>query len=155
MALAAKLYRDERAADRQAVALDATLRKPDQRPVDILIEDLSITGFRMTGATGLALDAILTVGISGIGRREARVVRRSDDHFGCEFLVPILAAEIARAQTVDTIVHADFGGVSEAAGDPALDAGERLIRRFRGVILTMGAVLPWVAIGAGAHALWG
>ncbi len=155
MGLAAKLYRDERAADRQAVALDATLRKPDQQPVDILIEDLSVTGFRMAGAARLALDAIVTVGISGVGRREARVVRQSDDHYGCEFLMPIAPAEIARAQTVDTIVHADFGAIAEVAGEPGLDAGELLIRRFRGLILTAGAVLPWVAIGAGAHALWG
>jgi len=154
MALAAKLYRDERAADRQAVNLDATLRKPDQRPVDILIEDLSATGFRMTGAGDLALGAVLSVGISGVGRRDARIVRHGDDHYGCEFLVPIAAAEIARAQTVDTIVRADFGTMVAPLGDPALDAGEQKIRRFRGVILTAGAALPWMAIGAVAHAIW-
>ncbi|HVF95532.1 MAG TPA: PilZ domain-containing protein [Sphingomonas sp.] len=154
MALAAKLYRDERAADRQAVNLDATLRKPDQRPVDILIEDLSATGFRMTGAGELALGAVLSVGISGIGRRDARVVRHGDDHDGCEFVVPIAAAEIARAQTVDTIVRADFGTSPAPLEDPALDAGEQTIRRFRGVILMAGAALPWMAIGAVAHAIW-
>lgn len=154
MALAAKLYRDERMADRQTVNLDATLRKPDDRPVDILVEDLSETGFRMAGATALALDALVTVGISGIGRREARVVRRSADHYGCEFLVPIAAAEIARAQTVDTILHADFGQGAYHLPELPLDGFELGVRRLRGPIMVAGAVVPWLLIGAAAHALW-
>lgn len=154
MALAAKLYRDERMADRQTVNLDATLRKPDDRPVDILVEDLSATGFRMTGADALSLDALVTVGISGVGRREARVVRRSDDHYGCEFLVPIGAEEIARAQTVDTIFHADFGTGAVPQPELPLDDFELGIRKVRGPILIAGAVLPWLLIGAAAHALW-
>lgn len=160
MALAAKLYRDERVADRQTVNLDATLRKLDQHPVDISIEDLSATGFRMVTDASLALGVVLSVGISGIGRRDARVVRRADDHYGCEFLVPIGAAEIARAQTVETIVRADFGPlpipelpILELT--VPLDAVEQRIRAYRGAILTIGVIAPWVAIGALAYALWG
>ncbi|WP_445192446.1 PilZ domain-containing protein [Sphingomonas sp. Tas61C01] len=154
MALAAKLYRDERTADRQPVSLDATLRKPDQRPVDILIEDLSAGGFRMTTIEALSLGDAISVGISGIGRREARVVRRSGSSYGCEFDAAVAVAEIERAQTVETIVHADFGTVPAGiAGDPALDPFEQRIRRLRGPILAVATVAPWVAIGAVAHAV--
>jgi hypothetical protein len=153
MALAAKLYRDDRLADRQTVNLDATLRTPDQRPVDILIEDLSATGFRMGGSDTLALNSIVSVGISGIGRRDARIVRRSDDHYGCEFLTPIGAAEIAKAQTVETIVRADFGTLPAAAAEPPLDAFELRVRKFRGAIIALGAIGPWLVIGTAARAL--
>lgn len=155
MALAAKLYRDERVADRQTVNLDATLRKLDQHPVDILIEDLSATGFRMVTDASLALGVQVSVGISGLGRRDARVVRRGDDHYGCEFLVAIGAADVARAQTVETIVRADFGALPILELTVPLDAVEQRIRGYRGAILTIGVVAPWVAIGALAYALWG
>ena len=154
MALAAKLYRDERTADRQAVSLDATLRKPDQRPVDILIEDLSATGFRMTTKEAISLDDAISIGISGIGRRDARIVRRSGSSYGCEFVVSVDRAEIERAQTVETIVRADFGTMPVVtAEDPPLDAVEHRIRRIRGPILAVATAAPWVAIGAVAHAV--
>ena len=155
MALAAKLYRDERIADRQAVSLDATLRKPDQRPVDIMIEDLSASGFRMTASESLTFDDAISVGISGLGRREARVVRRSGSSYGCEFVVPVDRAEIERAQTVETIVRADFGTMTVADTEPDLDPVEQRIRRLRGPIIAIATVAPWVAIGAVAHAVLG
>lgn len=154
MALAAKLYRDERTADRQPVSLDATMRKPDQRPVDILIEDLSAGGFRMTTDEALTLDDAISVGISGIGRRDARIVRRSGSSYGCEFFVSIDVAEIERAQTVQTIVRPDFGTMpAMVVADPALDPVEQRIRRLRGPILAVATIAPWVAIGAVAHAV--
>ena len=60
MAVTAKLYReqDERIADRQTVNLGATLRRDDQRPVDIQVDDLSATGFRMLSDEPIAIVGI-------------------------------------------------------------------------------------------------
>lgn len=148
MGLAAKLYNDDRIADRQTVNLDATMRGDDQCPVDILIEDLSTSGFGMTGGA-VAVDAIVSVGIAGIGRRQARVVRREGTRAGCEFLQPISAADLAAAQTTETIVAADFGRLPIYVEDtPPLDSFERAVRRIRGPIILAGLVLPWFAIAS-------
>jgi len=155
MALAAKLYRDERVADRQAVSLDATLRKPDRRPVDILIEDLSTTGFRFSTPEALELGSAVSIGISGLGRRDARVVREASGQYGCEFVHPASIAEIQAALTAQTIVQADFGRIPAGATDtPPLDAFEQRIRRFRGVIIGAGVVLPWMLLAGAARALF-
>ena len=46
MALIAKLYDNGRSAERHMLDADATVRGPDQVPVDVLVADLSLTGCR-------------------------------------------------------------------------------------------------------------
>lgn len=154
MALTAQLFRadDERAADRQTVNLDGTLRQEDDcRPVDVTIDDLSATGFRMTCAERLPVNAMVSVGIAGLGRHSARVVRSSGEQYGCRFLVP-LDVQGRVVAPADTIVAADFrradGGMAAVPADPPLDALELRLRRFRGPIIVAGFVIPWLALGA-------
>jgi hypothetical protein len=167
MAVTAKLYRehDERIADRQSVHLGATLRRDDQRPVDILVDDLSATGFRMACAEPMAIDATVSVGIAGLGRHTARIVRRDGEHYGCRFVVPLAIDAVDVAAPTQTIVHAEFGTLAAPtpthipawrdAGleEPPLDALELRIRQFRGPIIIAGLLLPWLLIGTALAAL--
>ncbi len=160
MALTAQLFRadDERAADRQQVNLDGTLRQQDnQRPVDVMIEDLSATGFRMSCSERLSLDATVSIGIAGLGRHTARVVRSAAPFYGCRFVTPVDIGGIETVTPAHTIVAADFGHAGPAAmftqDDLPLDAGELRIRQFRGAIIVTGVLLPWVIAGAACIAL--
>ncbi|MFS0773306.1 PilZ domain-containing protein [Sphingomonas sp. 1P08PE] len=158
MALTAQLFRadEERASDRQPVNLDGTLRKQDDhRPLDVMIEDLSSTGFRMSCGEPLALDATVSIGIAGLGRHTARVVRSAAPYYGCRFVSPVDIAGIDTAAPVANIVAADFGGPAAffTQEDLPLDAGELRIRQFRGPIIAAGILLPWLVAGAACAAL--
>ncbi|MBJ6120480.1 PilZ domain-containing protein [Sphingomonas mollis] len=154
MSLTAKLYReqDERIADRQPVNLGATVRRDDQRPIDVQIDDLSSTGFRMQSDEPIAMDSTVSIGIAGLGRHTARVVRQNGNQYGCSFLRPVSIDGIDVAEPPQTIVRADFGTVASPAmvmrEDPPLDAIERRIRQFRGPIILTGLIVPWIIIGA-------
>jgi hypothetical protein len=159
MALTAQLFRadDERTADRLPVNLDGTLRQPDdQRPVDVVIDDLSATGFRMTCGERLPVNAVITVGIAGLGRHTARIVRAIDGQYGCRFLTPVDIAEPITVQP-QTIVAGAFGGPGTSwtadQDTPPLDAFEQRLRRVRGPIIVTGLIVPWLVIGAIATAL--
>ncbi|GGB25971.1 hypothetical protein GCM10011380_14450 [Sphingomonas metalli] len=152
MALTAQLFRadDERAADRRSVNLDGTLRQQDdRRPVDVMIEDLSATGFRMVCSEPMALDATITVGIAGLGRHVALIVRSAPPQYGCRFLSPIDVSGV-EASVQPTILAPDFGWTGPATKidvDPPLDAVEQRIRMVRGPIIAAGLIVPWIVIG--------
>lgn len=152
MALTAQLYReqDERIADRQAVNLGATVRQEDQRPIDVSIDDLSTTGFRMQSFETMAIDSTVSVGIAGLGRHTARIVRQDGNYYGCRFVRPVSIDGIAAAGPPQNIVRADFGQLTPPpqTDDPPLDALELRIRQFRGPIIVTGLVVPWLIIAA-------
>lgn len=104
MALIVQLYGDGRSAERHDLGADATLRGADRIPVDVLVVDLSQTGCLFVTTEPLGTDAIVTIGIAGVGLREARIVRNQDVRFGCTFLMPLtneeLAAGLAESETV-------------------------------------------------------
>ena len=94
MAVVARLYPELRGSARHQVALDATLRDPARQPFDVIVEELSATGARLPAAVDLVPGSLITLGISGIGMCDARVVRRDGRGYGCEFLFPLSAAEL-------------------------------------------------------------
>ena len=94
MSFVAKLYHDDRLAERYPVTLDGTLRNPQAEPQDVVIDELSVTGFRTASAHGLAVGDIITLGVFGVGLRNARVQRESNENYGCQFLQPLSVAEL-------------------------------------------------------------
>lgn len=94
MAIMARLYRDMRVSVRHEVALDATLRDPERRPFDVVIEELSVTGVRIPDVVELTPGAVVTLGIAGIGMCDIRVVRRDERGYACAFLFPLGAEEL-------------------------------------------------------------
>ncbi|MCD2324613.1 PilZ domain-containing protein [Sphingomonas sp. IC-56] len=88
---------DQRGAVRFYVAGETRLRGGDGRPVDVQIENLSRTGFLFLSQLGYPVGTLVTIGLSGAGLREARVVWREEERHGCEFLVPLPESQMELA----------------------------------------------------------
>jgi hypothetical protein len=155
MALAAHLYRDARWAERHQLERDATLRDPNWAPVDAMVDDLSETGFRVTTLTAFEIGAEIGLGLSGIGTRQARIVRRAEYTYGCEFLTPLTAEELQAALNASP---AEPIALPQAEAPPAQprDYGaqeehpDRLPLGVRAVTIAVGAILAWLALTAAA-----
>ncbi|NML07482.1 PilZ domain-containing protein [Sphingomonas sp. G-3-2-10] len=80
---------DARGAVRFEVDVDSTLRGMDGEPVNVTVEDFSRTGFRFSGDLELPAGTLISIGLSGAGAREAKVVWRDGQAHGCEFLMPL------------------------------------------------------------------
>ena len=115
MALTAQLVRDDRRADRERLDVASTLRHVRNVPIDVIVEDLSATGFRVRTQADLALQERVTIGIPGVGQRAAHVVRHTAKGFGCEFVEPIAPQLVAAPMTAQSVLEADFGGQLEVA----------------------------------------
>lgn len=97
MGIVAQLYRDARHGERYPVALEATLRDAGPVPFDAAIEDLSVSGFRVSAPAELTVGDEIAIGIAGIGVRKARVARSDGTVHGCEFLLPLTNPQLATA----------------------------------------------------------
>ena len=109
MALIARVYRSDpderRGATRHTVLVDATLRAADDgQPLDVLIYDLSMTGFRMETSETLDPEAIIWIGIAGTRVNAAVVSRRGPNGYGCEFVTPITFYQLTEALNPGTTV---------------------------------------------------
>jgi hypothetical protein len=88
---------DARGGIRFTVDQESVVRGMDGVPVDVIVENFSRTGFLFVGDADLAIGTLISIGLSGAGAREARVVRRDGDGHGCEFLVPLPNRDMANA----------------------------------------------------------
>ncbi len=96
MSTASQLQTGERNGDRIPLNVDGTMRGAVGDPIDVEIEDISPTGFRARVTAPLAAGDIVSIGISGMGVRPARVVRRDGDVVGCQFFSALPAEFVAR-----------------------------------------------------------
>jgi uridylate kinase len=118
MALIARVYRSDpderRGATRYPVLVDATLRAADDgQPLDVLIYDLSMTGFRMETSEALDPEATIWIGIAGTRVNATVVSRRGPTGYGCEFVTPITFYQLSEAlNPAPTIVSLDRPGRS-------------------------------------------
>ena len=88
---------DPRGAIRFHVASESTLRGADGRPIEVLVDNFSRTGFLFVSEEEFPPGTLIAIGLSGAGSREAQVVWREGDRHGCEFLVPLPQSKMARA----------------------------------------------------------
>lgn len=106
-ATVAELY-DQRTAPRHSINVDGTLRDDAQRPHEIVVADLSLTGFCIPGSANLDVFSRIGLGLTGLGGRSAQVVRQDEQGwFGCVFDVPLTASElnlIVAGQPASTVV---------------------------------------------------
>jgi len=109
MALIARVYRSDpderRRAERYPVEVGGTLRGSDGEPLDVLVYDLSMTGFRMETTATLDLDAPIWIGIAGAQVNAAVVARRGPNGYGCEFVTPITFYQLSEALDPQPTVH--------------------------------------------------
>ena len=94
MAVVATLHRKGRIAERHRVSLPGTLRDPEQQPFDVVVEDLSRSGFRVPSDAALDVGDVVSLGLPGVGTCRAFVVRQAGDRYGCMFLTPLSAIEL-------------------------------------------------------------
>jgi len=88
---------DPRGAIRFHVASESTLRGADGRPIEVLVDNFSRTGFLFVSDDEFPPGTLIAIGLSGAGSREAQVVWREGRRHGCEFLVPLPQSKMARA----------------------------------------------------------
>ena len=97
---------DARGAVRFHVGQPSMLCGDDGKPLDVLIENFSQTGFLFLSDRALPAGTLFAIGLSGAGSREARVVWRDGTRHGCEFLVPLPQSKMERAFTGQAAVLA-------------------------------------------------
>lgn len=146
MALIGQLYGDGRSAERHDLGADATLRGADRVPVDVLVVDLSQTGCLFVTSEPLGTDAIVTIGIAGVGLREARIVRNQDVRFGCTFLTPLTHAELtAGLAESETVAFFPFQQ-TPATEQETMPLVAKLPRPIRLVAFSGLVVASWVFV---------
>ena len=109
MALLAKVVLTGRVDDRRLVRLDGTLRF-ENKPFDIVIEDLSVSGFGVTTDADLRPGDCVIIGAPAIEIREAEVIWAKDGRVGFEFFDRLQRSEVAAALPVDTVVQLPAAG---------------------------------------------
>lgn len=88
---------DPRGAIRFHVASESVLRGADGRPIEVLVDNFSRSGFLFVSEEEFPPGTLIAIGLSGAGSREAQVVWREGGRHGCEFLVPLPQSKMARA----------------------------------------------------------
>lgn len=88
---------DERGSVRFTVDHDSTVRGMNGLPVDVVVENFSRDGLLFTGNVDMPIGTLISIGLSGAGAREAKVVRRDGNAHGCEFLQPLPRRVMASA----------------------------------------------------------
>jgi hypothetical protein len=132
MTLLVKAVLTSRAQDRRPIRLAGTLRLED-RPFDVVIHDLSVSGFRATTVADLRPGDRVAIGSPAIPLREAEVVWTKIGWVGCEFVNPLRDFEVAAAEPVDTVVRfstSDICAPPERAkpSEPAIEHWPTLLR---------------------------
>jgi hypothetical protein len=109
MALIARVYRsnpeERRGAVRYPMEVGATLRGSEGEPIDVLIYDLSLTGFRMATPELLDTEDPIWIGIAGTRVNAAVIARRGPNGYGCEFVTPITIFQLKAALNPGQTVH--------------------------------------------------
>jgi len=155
MTLAGKLYFSDdqtgpsgRIAERRPLMADATLRDDASVPMDISVVDLSSSGCLIEGASDLVVPSLVTLGIAGIGRVPARIVRRDGSRYGCSFLLPLAEHVVAKAQALDTVVTFPAAALPRLVmfDETSMPDPARWPRPVRLLLLIGGAILTWAIV---------
>lgn len=156
MALTAQLYLDARGSKRFRVAFDATLRNPSHVPLDVVVDDLSASGFRVLTTADLTVGVEIGLGLAGIGMHRALVIRRQKGVYGCEFVTPLTSNELSialSARSSAPIALPRVGPWGLVPIETALDDRpvRKLPRPARLLVIVALAVACWLLVmGIGA-----
>ncbi len=129
---------------RAVVGHPSTLRVAGRAPAEILVEDLSGSGFLFSSGDHVAVGAQVRVGLVGAGTATATIVRRDGDRHGAAFLDALTAAQLDQAFGPGTVVAARFAPEADLIVPFIGEA--RWPRPVRAAIWVTAATLPWIAI---------
>jgi hypothetical protein len=112
---------------------------------EVLVDDLSITGFRYFSPERLAVGTFVRLSLAGAGTVAARIVRQDVDEHVCIFTNPLTAAQVASALTA----------ASAPDGTVPLDLAphDKWPRVLRTAILIGGGAAAWAAAVAVIRAI--
>jgi hypothetical protein len=155
MSIVARLDLDR--SDRIVVARAATLRDHAMIPTDIMLDNLSTSGCHISVDYPLDLDAVISIGIPGIGNCFAQICRADQPNYGCIFLKPITQGEVLAATNAETVVQGNFPRriVRPVDAPPQAEVDELPGLPMAGraaVVVGLSAIL-WTGIIAGAWIL--
>lgn len=134
---------DRRGSIRFAIDRESTLRDMEGRPFDVRVEDLSRTGLLFASAQIFPVGTVLSIGLSGGGTHEAKVVWQQGERHGCEFFMPLPRSKMDRAFQGQAAVLAEIEAALTGRHDADFDAEpepeppmsgllSRIARLFRG-----------------------
>lgn len=153
MALLATLHDHQRAAERQALEAGTTVRM-DGNPYDAIIANISASGCLFVCEQTLQIGDTITIGIAGLGRRKARIVRTLETRFGAEFLTPLVPSEIETAGAVsdESVVSLFPWPVVDCSRDDNQSFAISAVARQTRLMILAGLVASsWVIILAAIH----
>lgn len=136
------------------ISLDrtATLRDGSQKPLDVVVHNISSTGCLVSTDAELPDDMLVTIGIAGLGTRPARVARQSETLYGLAFLELANESDLLPARDAQTLVDGVFSAplpTNEIEDGP----DDRYSPRTRFLILVGSSFGLWTALGIGSAVL--
>lgn len=150
----------ERRADRRSLNRTSTLRSVDGRPVNVHLEDLSVTGFKISADFELAPGETVAIGLAGVGVRSAQVIWAADGKAGCAFDQPLSSLELRETEEARTVIEGAFSSRLQPvplmdqdarAADPARP---RLRARTRIAIVAIASLASWALFLAIGMMIW-
>jgi hypothetical protein len=94
MKIMAKMLGERRAAVRCPTAFGMALDDADANPTSVLVDELSLKGFRMVAGVPLGTGTEITIQLPKMPARGAMVVRQSGLRFGCTFVDEITGEDL-------------------------------------------------------------
>ncbi len=76
---------EDRSGPRQAVRIPATLRRSGDRPFNIRVKDISVSGFSCEAVSSMRAGALCWLNLPGLSGLQAEVVRNDGAIIGCAF----------------------------------------------------------------------
>ncbi len=94
--LQGEILRENRGDERRTLRLSAKISTLGDW-AQVLIHDLSEKGLMFETTAELAIGEIVSVELPFIGKSEAKIVRKYENSFGCEFLTPVSRKTVSAA----------------------------------------------------------
>lgn len=143
----ARLYGQARGAARHEVEIDATLRDPSRQASDVVVEDLSTTGFRIGTTVPMGPGTHFSIGFAGLGVCAAEAVREANGRYGCRFLQPLTEAELHTTLTAVPLTPLPLRTHQQASLSPGGGADIAPLRSGLPLWLQVGVAAVTVAGG--------
>jgi len=145
---------EERGAKRYRLLLQASAEAPEIGLTDVVIHDLSATGFLIECGERLATGTEINLELPGPSFVAGEVLWSSGNFFGGEFSAPLDGAALASARSTSPVIWPDFVAKSAAnrigvIGEVPDEHGKRLPFGGRLLVITGASLLLWLPIGLG------
>lgn len=139
-----------RANNRRMTNLETVCRDADGQSSPVELLDLSETGFLIRTAEPIA-EGPIEICLPDAGIRHARTVWCQNGLLGCEFISPVKRATVSATLLQAPAIgqgsrHAPAGHAPVQALAAATDADGKLHGAARLAIITIAAIVPWMAV---------